>query len=442
MLKYTKVIFDQSGNSRLIAEIEPEEGWVQAYDIPETVIPTSITVLKFNADWSITKKYLESTLLPNRSKILTVEHNNNVYTGKLLKQTEDSIFLNQNDNNFLQITRPYVLSYDTSISNSNEINNTGLYTVDLFFHKLKSNPSKFVDITLTATGFNWNASYKIAINFKTNKITYFQCDVQITNDTNLALTDVMVELVSKSEIEYNSRPRAMATFRSTKSSQNVESEQTNIGTTIFKFKDQETISDKMISIIPLVKLEKQETIDCEIKLMFEISPNNKHPSTYAMFKVPNKFEDGIPYGPIECWDSETNDWLANTSIPMTGPNEKIILNLGENGLVNIDVDMQSNRIKEEQSPKDSVEINEANNNDNNDNNDINVIEDRTKYKVKVSIRNNSKKNILIYPYHPYYQKVTMIKFSTQYLFEKSKVIFQLPIIKSMQKTEFNYELIA
>lgn len=401
MLKYEKITFNQSGSSRFTAQIEPREGWVQIYNIPKTLSLASVSVLNSESVWSISKKIMSN---PYYLQVVEVEQNGKIYKGKLIQLSENSITILQPNDIKIQVTNPFALKYDEKST-----------FLELFFVK-KTFTTRPQKLTFTAEGFSWSASYRANIDFKTNKISIFECNIQLANNTDFSLENVSVDLVSKSEPESFMRQVAMAAPRS----QSVRSEQTSIGTSIFKFPQMIDLPGKMVTSEILGKVEM---LKCEIKLKFGITEGKNHPNTIVTFKVPENFKDGIPSGSVECWENEV--WLADTYLPMTGPNETVKLNLGENGLVDVDSVIETNQVREKEDNEESQ---------------------RTKYSVKVTIRNNSEKEIKLFPFQDYYQKIDVINHSVPFNLENTKrnssITFDLPPIKTGQSFQFSYEIIS
>lgn len=402
MLKYEKITFGQSGNSRFTAQIEPQEGWTLISNVPKTLSLISVSILDPESVWSIEKKIMSN---PYYLQMVTVEQNGKIYEGKLIQSNETSVIISQPDNTKIQITNPFVLKYNEQSS-----------FLELFFVK-KSFTTRPQKLTFTAEGFSWSASYRTNIDFKTNKISIFQCNIELANNTDFSLKDISIDLVSKPEPKYSSRGIAMS---AAPRAQSIQSEQTSIGTSIFKLPQKIDLPAKMITS---EVLGRTEMLKCEIKLKFGIIEGKGHPNTIVSFKVPENFKDGIPSGSIECWENIT--WLNDTYLSMTGPNEVVNLNLGENGLVDVDSVIQTNRVREKEDKEES---------------------ERTKYSVKVTVRNNSEKEIKLFPFQDYYQKIDVINHSVPFNLENTKrnniITFDLPPIKSGKSFQFSYEIIA
>ncbi len=423
MLKYKHLFLKRSGDSRFIVEFEPKVGWLKCCEVPETINISSIHVWNLNSEWDIISsamRPLYDVVIPHYLENVNIIVGNKNVSGKLIKHDVTHVIILTENDEYKYITSPYIISYKNN-------NNTCTSTIDIELALVKKSSDSKLNITFTARGFNWDAIYICAINFTHSKISKFDCNVKITNSTNLPLEDIIVDLVSNTETNYN--VRSMESMMNDSQPLRVDSEQTVIGTSIYKMRTPLILPEKMSSSFAFIRLESE--IDCKIKLMYHIDVFNKHPYTIVKFVVPSSelFKDGLPYGDIECWDAESNTWLANSSIPISAPNDVVRLNLGSNNFILCETQMESNKIKLEH-PTD---------------NDLIQSKYQMQYIVRVIIHNNSDRGIMIYPYHKYGGSINIISSSVKHKLKKGKhnnrMLFMLPEIKSMSKVDFNYEII-
>lgn len=503
-LTYRSVLFRKTGESRFIATATVIQGWNIVQEVPKTINIESVSTLDPYDTVSITKRayrMYDDTMTPSMPTNVIVQQGGREYEGILVKRFPDGIGVITQDG-LTELSIPYNLKYTSCMKSQCKpiLPRIGLYFESNINEELVpvasnrgsalapvctpgpnvtcstgtirksptlsirpssslpvadtdrqfSNESSSVDLTFSADGFSWSAFYKAFFDFTAKYIVYLSADISCVNKTELPLIDVDASFVSKSDEVgvYEYRPRAMAAgaTMSRMSQATPSSEQTTIGSTVYTLGYKVTVEEKSTSTFNLAILKNIPMVS---HLMLNIADRPDHPYTIVRFTLPEKVKDGLPAGPIECWEhnnkqsntTQSNKWLTNTNMPIAAPGEEIILELGENSFVEVNVSMTINRLREENISKE-VESEETDD----FGNAIQVIQ-RSSYKVSVTIVNRSDRNVELLPFHPIYREPTEFQSSLDAHVATPKhgglrVEFKMLELKPNDKYTIQYSMIA
>jgi hypothetical protein len=420
-LTYKTVTFRKNGNSRFVASASIIPGWNRLQEVPKLLDVSSISILDPASPLKISMKAFrdfEALLEPSMpTEVEVVSATNQMYSGLLVKKTPTVVSL-VTDKGLVEISAPYVLSYSRCLSGDCR---SVVPRVSLYFENIPLDTSERVDLTFVAGGFSWEASYKAILDLERHTMLSFVGEIQCRNDTDLLLDNVEVAFMSKSDEESYGRPlMAMAVQRS---ANYVSSEQTMAGSAIYRLNQRVRIPEKSLASFKFVEFG-DFTVSVESR--FNILQQPTHPLTMVKLQLPSDIVDGIPAGPVECWDGTT--WLATSHIQMTAPDQWMVLNLGENAFVTLKIEMVVNRIE------DSVETNRT--------------VERSLYKVSVSIENRSKYLVYLVPYHPIDREVKDLKVTPKLLINEytpfdgsgKEIQFTVPAMKPDTTFAFEYTM--
>jgi hypothetical protein len=420
-LKYKSVIFNRNGSSRLIASADLVPGWNQVQELPKSADISSISLMNPDLNLIIKKKLFrdyEDTMTPSMPTEVTVSHGDQSMSGLLVKKDQQSISLLTENEGLLEITQPYILKYTTCHQGQCEPIKP---RVNLFLESLlETNEPISRDLTFTAQGFSWEASYKLIIDFSKEIITRLISEIQISNQTNLNLENVNVSFLAKAE-DRRIRPRALEVTMA----QPISSEQTQIGSVLYSLEDPVTVYERSLASFTMFSIS-----DLPMKevISLDILARAKHPLTKIHFEVPEELENGMPDGKVECW---SDIWLADDHIPMAGPGEEIKLNLGENAFIDCDIEIETTEVKETKTEnKEQEEI------------------ERTQFKINVSIKNRSNRKISnMVAFQRINREPKLFQFLTESQpihakWEKNRLLFTIPELEKDDEFSFMYSVIA
>ena len=379
MLNYKEILFRSNSNSRFIVSLDnPQNGWNSVKELPRTVKIETLSVLNPNDKFSITEvnyKDYSSSITPDLPSAVKITQDKETKEAILLSKTSESIIVLWN-NKLLEVSKPYTIEYDKCSNANCELIYSG---VDILLSENVNSRvvNKNLDMTFEAGGLSWEAYYKIFIDFDNSKIEELSADIVCKNNTGLDYLEIVGRFMAEPE-RYRTRSLSMAAMSSMP--ENVNSTQTNTGSAIYTLKNKISIPKESTCRYNLIRLIN---IPTEIKLEYNILSQKQHPETIIKFNIPKELTDGIPAGDVEFWDNKT--WLSTNHIPMAGPNDEILLSLGQNAFVRTRTSVLTKRLKDK------------------------IIKDengmereimRTAYFVKVDISNYSVRPISIIAYHP------------------------------------------
>lgn len=386
-LKYKTVTFRKAGKARFVVVASIVDGWNRLQEVPKLIDVASISILDpiqtTTSPIILTKKAFrdyDDILTPALPTEVEITTNTATYSGLLVKRNASSVNVITSVG-LLEITMPYILRYTTCLQDRCE---SVIPRVNLFFEVNQSNsqPVQELNLTFAAGGFSWDSNYKAVIDFDRKLLTSFTGQISVSNETDLALQNVTVSFLSKTDENNYQRPGVAMMTRSAQFS----TEQTNAGSAIYRLQEPVTILEKSLSSFNFVNFK---SLPVTIEVRFDILQRPKHPVTVVKFKVPESAVDGIPGGVVECWDGTT--WLTDTQTPMAAPSELVILHLGENAFLSLKIEMTINQLEEQETQNYAVR--------------------RSLYNVNVSIKNNSVRRQLIGAYHPIDKEVKDLKVS-------------------------------
>src|SRR5579885_321307 len=369
-LKYEHVTFRKSGNSRFIVIYDVVPGWNQIQGVPKLIDVSSISIVDLKSRFFIKTKAFrnyDDILTPSLPTEVEVERPSNmdpglIYKGLLVKKDPQVVSL-LTEEGLIEVTAPYILSYKNC---GKEYCRSMVPRVNIeFISELKT--SEPLRLGFEAEGFSWDASYKTIVDFNNRVLSELNCEISCINQTELSLENVKVSFMSKSD--ENNR-QIVRSAQAMMASPRFSSEQTSAGSTLYHLNDLVNVPERSTSIFNFFRLIN---IPVDIDIKFNILEQPKHPKTFVRFRVPKQLVDGIPSGMIQCWENKT--WLNNSYIPMSAPNDLIILNLGENAFIKLTINVHETPLKDNQTSIEEV-----------------------LYRIHVRIDNNSSGPIKIVPY--------------------------------------------
>jgi len=435
MLTYNLVTINKAGKSRFAVSTNIDSSqlnsnvWIKIQEVPKSIDISSLQLLNESRDlYRITKRaYREyddivTPVIPTRVSV-TSKHsietpNDNIidnstdasYDGLLVKKDNSTGIVSVITDTYglIEITPPYVLQYTecdldhcSPVYSRVNIKLVPINTNNNSKEIISIEKDRIIKLGFEADGLTWKAFYQCFFDFDLKLITSLTGDIEITNDMELGLTDVEASFTStvNNYNEYSDndsggyRPRAMLASQSKLVSapssspyDDNDSSQNFIGATTYSLKELIDIPEKSCSTVNLLRVKN---LPMQSFLMLDLLSRVTRPKTLVTFKIPKEFINGVPGGKIEAWSTENNKkengrdvWLGNMSMPVSGPEEEVILNLGENQLVECQVTIAYDNIETE----------------NIDNNSDKSKRNRTKYTVEAKIYNRSSRSIKIYPY--------------------------------------------
>lgn len=467
-LKYTKCEFKKNGKSVLRGVVNVSLGWNLIEEVPKSIDSTTLSVVDPKSSLIITKKIyreFEDSILPSTpTEVLITSDVDNKKTmhGILVKKNMDfaTVIVYEPDVategserkvTVKEIAPPYEITY---LECGNVENVTGQGNrkcipfkprISLYFESnsspspvalssmtsaFSSNPSGVVakgmvssylsqvELAMSATGFNWGATYRMYLDFQRNTISVFESDLWCENKTDLNLKDVEASFLSRSDEGYII-PRSLSAqslVRSAKSSA------TSTGSVIYTLKDRIDVAARSITSQSFFRIS---SIHMLTNLMLNVAENPSHPNTIISFICPLELENGIPSGDVEIW--EDGKVISNSYIDTTPPKDTIILDLGQNTFVKVRIDHSTNPIRAIQSKGQPESIEQM----------------ATRHMIRVNIKNMWDKPVTVIPYHPVSRQVDQVQSThnvsyTGDINTNLRLEFAIPVIYPGQEVKLEY----